>query len=68
MMGASSRNAVIVRGFRLLRMLHSADGLSVKEMAYEVGACVRTIYRYLDAMREAGVELERRDGRWRVER
>ena len=69
-MSDADRNAQLLRLLHIVRDLDRLGGLSIYDLAERHGASIRTIIRYLEALRQAGVPLiEERDGkrkRWRL--
>ena len=68
-----SRMQMLMVSLKLLqRLLDLRYGMTVKEMADELGTTKRTAYRYLDAFKQVGIELEIYQGtderakRWRI--
>jgi predicted DNA-binding transcriptional regulator YafY len=71
MSGAVRRGRQVVRQWEVLRALERARrGLTVQELAEIIDqeSSLRTVYRDLDALEQAGFAIASTDGRWRLER
>lgn len=65
------RGSQLARQWRLLQLLGRPQGLAVEDAAREIGCAVRTVWRDLQALQDAGFpvydEREGRRGLWKVE-
>lgn len=66
MSGLSSRNVVVVRALKAVRVLRTGRP-TLSELATALGTTERTARRYLDALAEAHVPVKRHGPRYRIE-